>query len=36
LRFPQYPWIADLVEGIILLLAVGIAVQSARRRARQR
>ncbi len=36
LQFPQYPWIADLVEGIILLLAVGIAVQSARRRARQR
>ena len=36
LRFPQYPWIADLVEGIILLVAVGIAVQSARRRARQR
>jgi len=36
LRFPQYPWIADLVEGIILLLAVGIAVQSARRRAQQR
>ena len=36
LRFPQYPWIADLVEGIILLLAVGIAVRSARRRARQR
>ena len=36
LRFPQYPWIADLVEGIILLLAVGIAVKSARRRARQR
>jgi len=36
LRFPQYPWIADLVEGVILLLAVGIAVQSARRRARQR
>ena len=35
LRFPQYPWIADLVEGVILLLAVGIAVQSARRRARQ-
>jgi ribose transport system permease protein len=36
LRFPQYAWIADLVEGVILLLAVGIAVQSARRRARQR
>jgi ribose transport system permease protein len=36
LRFPQLPWIADLVEGLILLLAVGIAVQSARRRARQR
>ena len=36
LRFPQYPWIADLVEGVILLVAVGIAVQSARRRARQR
>jgi ribose transport system permease protein len=35
LRFPQYPWIADLVEGIILLLAVGIAVRVARRRARQ-
>jgi ribose transport system permease protein len=34
LRFPQYAWIADLVEGVILLLAVGIAVQSARRRAR--
>lgn len=36
LRFPQLPWIADLVEGLILLLAVGIAVHSARRRARQR
>jgi ribose transport system permease protein len=36
LRFPQYPWIADLVEGVILLLAVGLAVQAARRRARQR
>jgi ribose transport system permease protein len=33
LRFPQYSWIADLMEGIILLLAVGIAVQAARRRA---
>jgi ribose transport system permease protein len=32
LRFPQYSWIADLMEGIILLLAVGIAVQAARRR----
>jgi ribose transport system permease protein len=36
LRFPQYAWIANLVEGVILLLAVGIAVRSARRRARQR
>jgi ribose transport system permease protein len=36
LRYPQYAWIADLVEGIILLLAVGIAVRSARRRAMQR
>jgi ribose transport system permease protein len=36
LRFPQYAWIADLVEGLILLLAVGIAVRSARRRALQR
>lgn len=35
LRFPQYSWIADLVEGIILLLAVGIAVRAARRRAQQ-
>jgi ribose transport system permease protein len=36
LRFPGYPWIEDLVEGLILLLAVGIAVRSARRRALQR
>jgi ribose transport system permease protein len=34
LRFPQYAWIAELVDGIILLVAVGVAVNSARRRAR--
>lgn len=32
LRFPQYAWIAELVDGVILLIAVGVAVQSARRR----
>lgn len=36
LHYPQYAWIADLVEGVILLVAVGIAVRSARRRAMQR
>jgi ribose transport system permease protein len=36
LKYPQYPWIKDLVEGVILLLAVGIAVRAARRRALQR
>jgi ribose transport system permease protein len=36
LKYPQYAWIKDLVEGVILLLAVGIAVRSARRRALQR
>jgi ribose transport system permease protein len=33
LRFPQYAWIAELVDGAILLIAVGVAVRSARRRA---
>jgi ribose transport system permease protein len=33
LRFPQYAWIAELVDGAILLIAVGVAVNSARRRA---
>lgn len=32
LRFPQYAWIADLVDGLILLIAVGVAVRSARTR----
>jgi ribose transport system permease protein len=36
LRYPQFAWIADLVEGIVLLIAVGAAVQSARRRRMQR
>jgi ribose transport system permease protein len=36
LRYPQYAWIADLVEGLVLLIAVGAAVQSARRRKIQR
>ena len=31
LRFPQYAWIAELVGGVILLIAVGVAVNSARR-----
>jgi ribose transport system permease protein len=35
LRYPQFAWVADLVEGIILLVAVGVAVRSARRRALQ-
>jgi len=34
LRFPQYAWIAELVDGVILLIAVGVAVNSARRRAK--
>ena len=34
LRFPQYAWIAELVDGVILLVAVGVAVNSARRRAK--
>jgi ribose transport system permease protein len=34
LRFPQYAWIAELVDGVILLIAVGVAVTSARRRAK--
>jgi ribose transport system permease protein len=36
LKYPQFAWVADLVEGVILLLSVGLAVQSARRRAMQR
>jgi ribose transport system permease protein len=36
LKYPQFAWIADLVEGLILLIAVGMAVQGARRRARER
>ena len=35
LRFPQYAWIAELVDGVILLIAVGVAVNSACRRADQ-
>jgi ribose transport system permease protein len=34
LRFPQFAWIAELVDGVILLVAVGVAVNSARRRAK--
>jgi ribose transport system permease protein len=34
LRFPQFAWIAELVDGVILLIAVGVAVNSARRRAK--
>jgi ribose transport system permease protein len=34
LRFPQFAWIAELVDGVILLIAVGVAVSSARRRAK--
>jgi len=33
LRYPGLAWIKDLVEGVILLVAVGLAVHSARRRA---
>jgi ribose transport system permease protein len=33
LKYPQFAWVPDLVEGVILLVAVGVAVQSARRRA---
>jgi ribose transport system permease protein len=36
LKYPQLPWIADLVEGVILLIAVGVAVRGARRRAARR
>jgi ribose transport system permease protein len=36
LKYPSYSWIKDLVEGAILLIAVGMAVRSARRRAVQR
>ncbi|WP_433502977.1 ABC transporter permease [Pseudonocardia halophobica] len=32
LRLPDAPWIADLVQGVILLLAVGFAVWARRRR----
>jgi ribose transport system permease protein len=33
LKYPQYPWIADLVQGLVLLIAVGVAAQASRRRA---
>lgn len=33
LRFPSSSWIADLVQGVILLIAVGFAVWASRRRA---
>jgi ribose transport system permease protein len=33
LRFPSSSWIADLVQGVILLIAVGFAVWARRRRA---
>jgi ribose transport system permease protein len=33
LKYPDSPWIADLVQGVILLVAVGFAVWAARRRA---
>jgi ribose transport system permease protein len=36
LKYPQLPWVADLVEGLILLIAVSVAVRGARRRAAQR
>jgi ribose transport system permease protein len=36
LKYPGLAWIKDLVEGLILLIAVGMAVHSARRRAMQR
>jgi ribose transport system permease protein len=32
LRFPASPWISDLVEGVTLLIAVGLAVVTLRRR----
>jgi ribose transport system permease protein len=35
LKYPQLPWIADLVEGLILLIAVSVAVRGRRRRAAQ-
>ncbi|WP_030176644.1 MULTISPECIES: ABC transporter permease [Actinomycetes] len=33
LKFPESPWVTDLVQGSILLLAVGFAVWATRRRA---
>jgi ribose transport system permease protein len=36
LKYPGLAWIKDLVEGVILLVAVGVAVRAARRRAMQR
>ncbi len=32
LKYPDSPWIADLVQGVILLVAVGFAVWAARKR----
>jgi ribose transport system permease protein len=36
LEYPQYAWIADLVEGLVLLIAVGVAGMAARRRLNRR
>jgi ribose transport system permease protein len=36
LRFPASPWIADAVQGLTLLIAVGLAMSSTRRKARTR
>ena len=33
LKYPESPWITDLVQGLILLLAVGFAVWATRRKA---
>jgi ribose transport system permease protein len=35
LKYPQYPWIQDLVEGVVLLVAVGVAESARRRRLRR-
>jgi len=33
LKWPQDPWISDLFEGVVLIIAVALAVRSSRRRA---
>jgi ribose transport system permease protein len=36
LKWPAEPWITDLFDGVVLIVAVALAVRSARRRMKAR